>query len=215
MVVGGSRRVRRCRPGAWTYRTRSHVARCHARRPTIQVSRLSRGHCLKESVCGIKIEAIDRAFYHAFCGQDLGLPDRDCRFDINNNAVVDIDQIVGGISEECLSAMGSGPSRCRIGRRDRTWSTTSVAAPKASSSSTAIYSLTARPVASGGSPFSPSLPFRRLASRLDQTGIDRKGFAMARPDPQRCSAAGPSQRRIAGEIAHGGNGPCRFLEKVE
>ena len=58
------------------------------------------------AACRIKIEAIERAFYHAFCGQDLGLPDRGCRFDINNNAVVDIDQIVGGIGEECLSAMG-------------------------------------------------------------------------------------------------------------
>jgi len=45
-----------------------------------------------------------------------GLPDRGCRFDINDDRVVDIDQIVGGISKEGLPAMGSGPSRRRIGR---------------------------------------------------------------------------------------------------
>ena len=64
--------------------------------------------------------------------------------------------------------------------------TTSVAAPKASSSSTAIYSLTARPVASGGNPFSPSMPFLPIGIRLDQTGIDRKGFAA---DQTLCDAA--------------------------
>src|SRR5208282_5940639 len=62
---------------------------------------------------GIKIEAIYRAFYHAFCGQDLSLPDRGGRFDINDDPVIDIDQIVGGIGEECLSTMGSGPSHRR------------------------------------------------------------------------------------------------------
>ena len=41
---------------------------------------------------------------------------RECRFDIDNDRVVDIDQIVGGIGKEGLSAMGSGPSRCRISR---------------------------------------------------------------------------------------------------
>ena len=66
--------------------------------------------------CGIKIEALERAFYHALCGQDLGLPDRGCGFDINDDRVVGIDQIVGGIGEECLPAVGSGPSRRRIGR---------------------------------------------------------------------------------------------------
>src|SRR4029077_16893557 len=43
---------------------------------------------------------------------------------------------------------------------------TSGAAPKAASSRTARYSSIARPVVSGGSPFSPSLPFCRLASAL-------------------------------------------------
>lgn len=65
---------------------------------------------------GIQIEAIHRAFYHAFCSQDLGLSDRGRRFDINDDPVGDIDQVVGGIGEERLPTMGSGPARCRIGR---------------------------------------------------------------------------------------------------
>jgi hypothetical protein len=86
----------------------------------------------------------------AFCGQDLSLPDRGCRFDINNNAVVDIDQIVGRIGEECLSPWA--PVHRAAGSAGETnLGTTSVAAPKASSSSTAIYSLTARPVRTVGS----------------------------------------------------------------
>ena len=50
------------------------------------------------------MQELSRAFYHAFCGQDLGLPDRGGRFDINDDPVVDIDQEVGGMGEERLSA---------------------------------------------------------------------------------------------------------------
>jgi hypothetical protein len=50
------------------------------------------------------VQELRGAFYHAFCGQNLGLPDRGGRFDINDDPVVDIDQEVGGIGEECLSA---------------------------------------------------------------------------------------------------------------
>jgi hypothetical protein len=52
------------------------------------------------------------------CGQNLSLADRGGRFDIDNDRVVDINQIIGGVSKEGLSAMGSGPAGRRIGRRD-------------------------------------------------------------------------------------------------
>jgi hypothetical protein len=67
---------------------------------------------------GIEIEAFHRTFDHAPCGKDLGLPDRRGRFNIDDDRVLDIDQIVGGIGEEGLPAMGSSPARRRIGRRD-------------------------------------------------------------------------------------------------
>ena len=63
----------------------------------------------------MQIEAFDRAFDHALRSQNLGLPDRGGRFDVDDDRVVDIDQIVGGISEEGLSAMGSGPASRRMG----------------------------------------------------------------------------------------------------
>src|SRR3979490_1576768 len=113
----------------------------------------------------IKIEALHRAFDHTFCGQNLGLPDRGRRFDINDDRVVDIDQVVGGIGEERLPTWA--PVHRAAGSAGETnLGTTSVAAPKAASSSTARYSSTARPVASGDSPFSPSIPFCRFASAL-------------------------------------------------
>jgi hypothetical protein len=60
---------------------------------------------------GVETEAVHRALDHALSGEDFGLPDRRCRFDINNDSVFDIDQVVGGIGKERLPSMGSGPSR--------------------------------------------------------------------------------------------------------
>src|ERR1700759_4538458 len=69
----------------------------------------------------MQIEALHRAFDHALRSQNLGLPDRSGRFDIDDDRVVDIDQIVGRVSEEGLSPMGSGPTGRRIGRGDELW----------------------------------------------------------------------------------------------
>ena len=59
-----------------------------------------------------------RSFDHALCRQDFGLADRGGRFDIDNDRVVDIDQIVGGVSKERLPAVRSSPACRWIGRRD-------------------------------------------------------------------------------------------------
>src|SRR5215203_4318873 len=55
--------------------------------------------------------------------------------------------------------------------------TTSVAAPNAASSSTAKYSLTTWPAASGGSLFSPSIPFCLFASALIRLASTAKFFS--------------------------------------
>ena len=90
--------------------------------------------------------------------------------------------------------------------------TTSVAAPKASSSSTAIYSLTARPVASGGSPFSPSIPFCRLASALIRLASIAKASPPTSPSRmQRCRTVSKTRRSRSLSRKR----PCRFFEKVE
>ena len=59
-----------------------------------------------------------KTFYHAFCGQDLGLPDRGCRFDNgNDDRVVDVDQISWwNKQKKSLARLGYGPYRRRIGR---------------------------------------------------------------------------------------------------
>ena len=70
---------------------------------------------------GFVVHQIDGLDPQWLCGEHLVLPDRSRRFDINDDRVLDIDQIVGGVSEEGLSTMGSGPARLRIGRRDELW----------------------------------------------------------------------------------------------
>ena len=54
---------------------------------------------------------------------------------------------------------------------------TSVAAPKAASSSTARYSSTARLAASGGKPLAPSMPFSTARVRFDQAAVHGKTLA--------------------------------------
>jgi hypothetical protein len=41
---------------------------------------------------GIKIEVLHRAFDHAFCGENLGLPDRGRRFNIDDDRIVGVDE---------------------------------------------------------------------------------------------------------------------------
>jgi hypothetical protein len=65
---------------------------------------------------GIEVEALHRTFDHAFGGEDLGLPDRRGCFDIDDDRVLGVDQIVGRVAKEGLPAMGAGPARRRISR---------------------------------------------------------------------------------------------------
>ena len=66
----------------------------------------------------IEIEACERALDHALCRQHFGLTDRRRRFDIYNDRVVGIDQVVGRIGKECWPAVRRGPPRRRISRCD-------------------------------------------------------------------------------------------------
>jgi hypothetical protein len=53
-----------------------------------------------------------------FAAQHLGLTDRGRRFNIDDDRVVDIDQIVGRVGEEGRTTAPCSPPRCRISRRD-------------------------------------------------------------------------------------------------
>ena len=68
-------------------------------------------------MCGIKIEVIKPAFWIMRFVVTISA----CRIAVvafmsSLSSFVDIDQIIGGISEEGLPAMGSGSSRRRIDR---------------------------------------------------------------------------------------------------
>lgn len=45
------------------------------------------------------------------------LPHRRARFHIHDDGVLQVDQIIGAVGEERLTALGAGPARGRIGRR--------------------------------------------------------------------------------------------------
>jgi len=66
----------------------------------------------------IEIEVRERALDHALCRQHLGLTDRRRRFDIDNNRVVGIDQVVGRIGKERWTSVRRGPPCRQIGRCD-------------------------------------------------------------------------------------------------
>jgi hypothetical protein len=67
---------------------------------------------------GDEVEFRERALDHALCRQHLGLTDRRRRFDIDNDRVVGIDQVVGRIGKERWPAVRRGPARRWIGRCD-------------------------------------------------------------------------------------------------
>src|ERR1700692_1079423 len=125
---------------------------------------------------GVEIEALHRSFDHALCRLDLSLADRGGRFHIDNDRVVDIDQIVGGVSEEGLPAMGSGPASCRIGRRDELGRDLG----RSSESGVVEYSqilLNGPACGFWRQPFPALDALLPIGIRLDQAGIDRKAFA--------------------------------------
>src|SRR5690606_7823521 len=67
---------------------------------------------------GLEAEALGGPVEHGARGADLGLTDRPARLDIEDDRVVGVDQVVGGIGEEGVALVGAGPLRRRVGRRD-------------------------------------------------------------------------------------------------
>ena len=84
--------------------------------------------------------------------------------------------IVGGIGEEGLPAMGCGPSRCRIGRRDELGHDIGRSAEGLIVEHSHIFF--DRPAGCfWRQPLLTLDPFLPIGIRIDQTSIDRKGFA--------------------------------------
>src|SRR5262249_16212465 len=55
---------------------------------------------------------------HRLCGADLSLTNGSGSLDINDDAELDINEIIIGIGKECWPAHRTGPLRGRISRRD-------------------------------------------------------------------------------------------------
>ena len=66
----------------------------------------------------VEAEAILGAVDHGACRADLGLADRAARLDIDDDGMVEVDQVVGGVGEEGMPLQRAGPLRRGIGPRD-------------------------------------------------------------------------------------------------
>jgi len=69
-----------------------------------------------EEPAWLESQALHRTFDHALCSENFCLPDCGGRFDVNDDRVIGIDQIVGRVGKEGLPAVRTGPARRRIGR---------------------------------------------------------------------------------------------------
>jgi hypothetical protein len=63
----------------------------------------------------IEIEAVDRSLDHALGRGHLGLADGGGRLAVDDDSMVEVDEVVGGIGEERLAPMGARPARRRVG----------------------------------------------------------------------------------------------------
>jgi hypothetical protein len=54
---------------------------------------------------------------HGLGRSTLGLPDRPCRLDIDDDAVIRVDQVVVGMGKECRPFTSRGPLAGRVGMR--------------------------------------------------------------------------------------------------
>ena len=60
---------------------------------------------------GIEAEAILGPVDHGACRADLRLPDRAARLDIDNDGMVEVDQVVGGVGEKGMALERPCPLR--------------------------------------------------------------------------------------------------------
>jgi len=67
---------------------------------------------------GLEAEAIGRTLDHGAGSANLGLADRTCRLDVENDRCFWIDQVIVGIGEERMPFVSASPLRCGIGSGD-------------------------------------------------------------------------------------------------
>ena len=74
--------------------------------PTEHRSRAVGG--VRNQPLGMKIELVLHPVQHCACRANLGLPDRPAGFDIDDDTVIGIDEVIVGIGKECRAF-----ARCR------------------------------------------------------------------------------------------------------
>ena len=131
----------------------------------------------------LEAEAILGALDHGACRADLGLADRTARLDIDDDGMVHVDQVVGGVGEEGVPLQRAGPLRRRIGPRDELRLHLARRAPGGIVQRVEI--LLHRAAGLGHRlPVDRFRPFRRallVGVGPDQAGVDREAFAADQP----------------------------------
>ena len=133
--------------------------------------------------CRPETEAFLRPVEHGAGRADLGLADGATGLDIDDDGVVEVDEIVGGVGEEGMALQSAGPLRRRIGARDELRLRLAGRAPSGFIQRVEI--LAHRSTRPG-----EIVPIDRLGGfcrpllvgvGLDQAGIDREAFAADQP----------------------------------
>ncbi len=70
-----------------------------------------------DQALGMQAEPDLHPIQHGLGRADLGLPDRPCRLDVHDHAVIRVDQVVVGIAEECRTFTRRRPLAGRVGMR--------------------------------------------------------------------------------------------------
>src|SRR6202008_3977741 len=156
-------------------------------------------------------EVLGGSLDHPLGRENFRLPDRRGRFDIDNDRILNIDQVVRGVSKERLSAVGASPACCWIGRRDELGNDLGRGSKRCIVLDGQI--LKDGPARSfGANPFSPSMPFCRFASALIRLASTAKLSPPTSPwSMQRRKMVSNSRRSRSLSRKR----PCRFFEKVE
>src|SRR6201993_4330112 len=128
----------------------------------------------------MKSEVLCCSLDHALGGENLRLPDRRCRLNIDNDRILNIDQIVRGVSEERLSAMGAGPACCWISRKDELGNDLG-RGPKGRIIQHGQILLDGTAHGLWGQPLLALDAVLPVRVRLDQAGINRKAFSANQP----------------------------------
>ncbi len=160
---------------------------------------------------GPEAEALIRPLDHGAGGGHLRWTDGGGRLDVDDDGVVEVDQVVGGIGEEGRSLVGAGPPRRGIRWRDELGRDLR-RRPEGGVVQHRQILVDSSAAASAGRPVLARHAALTIGIGLDQAGIDGETFAadQALGDAAASTVSNSSRSRSLSRKR-----PCRFFEKVE